>query len=186
VGGQLRSPALLDVAVAAAGLLDRLLHVTVALEVALASAAGLEEEEVLVVMTRSLYDTLVTFPRHRAALYVTLLCSLRQVDAEEEEEDGAMALDGDPDDDTSDGNTAAHRATVQRSALRSLRKCRREGAAALSRACLQLLRRNWADCVTKRRYAARDVGCFVRLSMHWAPLCLAMVQVRDLAPHAPP
>jgi len=103
-----------------------------------------------------------------------------------------MALDGDPDDDTSDGNTAAHRATVQRSALRSLRKCRREGAAALSRACLQLLRRDWADCVTKRRYAARDVGCFVRLSMHWAPLCLTMVQVRDIvrfpsaAPHAAP
>jgi hypothetical protein len=59
VGGQLRSPALLDVAVAAAGLLDRLLHVTVALEVALAAAAGLEEEEV--VTTRLLYDILVIF-----------------------------------------------------------------------------------------------------------------------------
>ena len=89
-----------------------------------------------------------------------------------------MGMDMDIDMDMDDDDPTAHRAAVTRQALRSLRKCRREGAAALSRACLALLRRDWADAAVKRRYGARDVGCFVRTAIHWAPMGMTMVQVR--------
>jgi len=102
------------------------------------------------------------------------------------------------------GSGGVDRLRVDRRALKSLRRCRREHSNTFSRACALLLRRDWIDMahassgggggggvaaidisgktVNKKhhhhvRYSTRDVGTFVRLHISWAPSALTLLQV---------